>query len=922
MRNWIKAASLCLLAAFAVAVCGCGGEKIKTPRRAAVKKTERKTQTVKVDETIPTAAESTETIESETTEGEYLTKPFDPTVKKLPPNFIGCDTSEVFSALVKTLGDDEWEQGEYEKKADHEKRTLDMLAKLGEKTLLGNIKVSSLLAFTLRSANMPDENHEDSLAKTFYDVDSEILTISAGSMMKTNSLEGIRLEYLSAKNEYVGENGFGVKKEVTQIEQLNYGVVFQKGDHDYSEEVVWKLRDVPPDKAKAMRDDLGVLCVCKLFYDPNWLTIAQRALMIETEDTKIEPTMDSPLGVNSTDYALRGTEPEFWVYNVKTGEVLAKWSWEETDKGVAKKIGDLTVGKTEEAEASPAKTEEKPETEGTLASILYASEPFDLTVETLPHNYFGHDPEAVYKAVDALIDESKYKKDEFEKTTDYRKRVDNFWAELQDKTLFGKVKFSSSLAFAFVPEQTVGVAAGPRDKPVELRSDYNADEETLTFNAYASLDVDEPNGGFRDLRGLYFKEGAYGREKGGVVYTSDFINAKFKLRDIEPSVAKELTEKVGALCICNLAWRKGEDNERLPKSCFDGKAVWVTEPVFWLYNVETGEVLAKYSLNEVKNGTPKRIGEQDEYAEEIARKAIEKEGTRSARSCKNGGIRSVESGAREAVENLAKERRRSAAYWEDGNKRLDNRLAAVKRLTPSREVAASTVIAVPGDCATLQEALDEAAKETSKDEIPRVVLDAGEYDASGLTLKTFVDIQSASGEPGDVVLKVDAAKPIVVEGETVASFDGVTLRQVGGGAKSGACVEVKRGIAAFFNCDFDGKNGAKSATGAKAVGLKSAVVLHKCRAAGFSLSALHVDDGAFAWATETVFGPKNRFGASSKAARLEVEKCEFRENETALYFRGIATGGAQGNVYAENKRDAQIVGGAKVEVDAPNVVEE
>ena len=250
---------------------------------------------------------------------------------------------------------------------------------------------------------------------------------------------------------------------------------------------------------------------------------------------------------------------------------------------------------------------------------------------------------------------------------------------------------------------------------------------------------------------------------------------------------------------------------------------------------------------------------------------------------------------------------------------MTTRTNAVKKLPPSRRFWAPLTIAVPGDCATLAEALNEAAKKASKDEIPRIVLDAGEYDASGLTLKTFVDVQSATGKPEDVVLTVDAASPITVDGETVVSFDGVTLRRVGGGAKSGACVEVKRGIALFYGCVLDGKNGAKSATGVKAVGLKSAAVFGKCRATGFSLSALHVEDGAFGWAVESVFGPKNRFGASSKAARLEAEKCEFRGNETALYFRGIATGGAQGNVYADNKRDAQILDGAKVEVDAPNV---
>jgi len=327
-------------------------------------------------------------------------------------------------------------------------------------------------------------------------------------------------------------------------------------------------------------------------------------------------------------------------------------------------------------------------------------------------------------------------------------------------------------------------------------------------------------------------------------------------------------------------------------------AVRATVPEFWVYNVDTGDVYAKYSLKDLKIGKVKKIGD---YGRD---RAVEKKEEESKEN---------------ASEQIAKERRRAAEFWENGNKRLDNRLAAVKRLTSSREVAAPLQIAVPGDCATLAEALDEAAKKASKDEIPRIVLDAGEYDASGLTLKTFVEIQSASGKPEDVVLTVDAASPITVDGETVVSFDGVTLRQVGGGAKNGACVEVKRGIALLFGCVLDGKNGAKSATGVKAVGLKSAVVLHKCVATGFSLSALHVEDGAFGWAVESVFGPKNRFGASSKAARLEAEKCEFRGNETALYFRGIATGGAQECVYAENKRDAQILDGAKVEVDAPNV---
>ena len=577
----------------------------------------------------------------------------------------------------------------------------------------------------------------------------------------------------------------------------------------------------------------------------------------------------------------------------------------------------------------------------------YASEPLDPTATKLPPEYLGHNIQTVVERVEEIFDEKKVKKDEYEKTADYKKRIATFKKELPEKTLYGNLKFGSTLALALT-------ASGESSLMSICEYDADAERFTVSFGSYVDYRV-EANVDYYGVRfsrellssETYIGVNGFGVEKEiekenfnsyGIAYTDSpnlqiDYNSALRLKNIPPSEAKTAGAFLSVLCVFKLGYleKESENGNSTPFAYISGgdlikptmdrpydmfdwhRAVCATIPEFWLYNFKTGEVYAKYSLKDLKTGKAKKIGDF-----ELSKASQDAEKTKAEDSNETAEEK-AEREAKEASADVAKERRRAAEFWENGNKRLDNRLAAVKRLTSSREIAAPLTIAVPGDCATLAEALGEAAKAPYDGPILRIVLDAGEYDASGLTLKTFVDVQSASGKPEDVVLTVDAASPITVDGETVVSFDGVTLRQVGGGAKSGACVEVKRGVALFYGCAFDGKSGASSATGVKAVGLKSAAVLHKCRATGFSLSALHVEDGAFGWAVETVFGPKNRFGASSKAARLEAEKCEFRGNETALYFRGIATGGAQGNVYADNKRDAQILDGAKVEVDAPNV---
>ncbi|MBP3530558.1 MAG: hypothetical protein J6K25_05170 [Thermoguttaceae bacterium] len=568
---------------------------------------------------------------------------------------------------------------------------------------------------------------------------------------------------------------------------------------------------------------------------------------------------------------------------------------------------------------------------------VYSLEPLDPGATKVTPGYRGHDVEAILESVSKIFSRRNVEKDEYEKTVDFQKRLATFKKTLPEKTLHGNLKFGSTLALALTQDAKFGFSA---------RCQYDADAERFAISFESRVDYGVEGfieKQYKDFYGVGIKrelipEANDGNRNSiikrecwrscGIVFTDSRdlridASSTLYLHGVAPNYARTIGKGLGVLCVFQLGFlEKREDGTATPYAVVRGtettkpttarpngtfeskQAVLTTLPEFWIYNVKTGEVYAKYALADLKNGKSKKIG--DFHLEELEKAEKNKEKERQARQAS-------------AFEEFVKHRRRQMDAFLNDNLPLTTRVATFKMLPPSRRFAAPTTIAVPKDFATLREALDEATKKAGKDAIPRIVLDAGEYDASGLTLKTLVDIQSASGNPEDVVLNVDAAAPIVVNGETVVEFDGVTLRQVNAEAKTGSCVEVKQGIALLYNCVFDGKSGAKAATGVKASGRKSAVVCWKYSATGFSLSALHVEAGAFGYVMNSVLGPNNRFGASSKGAWLKVEECEIRVNETGVYFGKYVVGGAQGNVYAENKRDAQIVDGAKVEVDAPNV---
>ncbi|MBQ5790634.1 MAG: hypothetical protein IIW01_10120, partial [Thermoguttaceae bacterium] len=214
MRNWGTAASICALAAVALVVCGCGGETSKKPRSSSV---------------------------GERSDGGYLTKPFDPNVEKLPPNFIGCDASAIYKAVASTFSHNEWKRGEYEKTGDYMKRINNMLVNLGGKTLFGDIKYSSTLVFTLPPAGPIRGSKKDRTVETAYDADKEILTISAGKPIwfSRGALTYYCGVYLQKRGGTPAPGG-----GFWLIPPDDWGIVFAECDRLPTKDIVWRLGEV------------------------------------------------------------------------------------------------------------------------------------------------------------------------------------------------------------------------------------------------------------------------------------------------------------------------------------------------------------------------------------------------------------------------------------------------------------------------------------------------------------------------------------------------------------------------------------------------------------------------------------------------------------------------------------------------------
>jgi len=117
---------------------------------------------------------------------------------------------------------------------------------------------------------------------------------------------------------YIASNAFGAKVEVEKTYSRDKGVAFGKdnwlfrGSESYPRKFT-HLFSMPPDQARALKEDGGVLLVCRLV-EP-WFR--------ETVDGH-EAKIDEPYETTISKNYLQVIPEQLWIFNRKSGEVISK----------------------------------------------------------------------------------------------------------------------------------------------------------------------------------------------------------------------------------------------------------------------------------------------------------------------------------------------------------------------------------------------------------------------------------------------------------------------------------------------------------------------------------------------------------------------------------------------------------------------
>lgn len=333
---------------------------------------------------------------------------------------------------------------------------------------------------------------------------------------------------------------------------------------------------------------------------------------------------------------------------------------------------------------------------------VYSLEPLDPGATKVTPGYRGHDVEAILESVSKIFSRRNVEKDEYEKTVDFQKRLATFKKTLPEKTLHGNLKFGSTLALALTQDAKFGFSA---------RCQYDADAERFAISFESRVDYGVEGyieKQYKDFYGVGIKRelipeanndnrnSIIKRERWrscGIVFTDSRdlridASSTLYLHGVAPNYARTIGKGLGVLCVFQLGFlEKREDGTATPYAVVRGtettkpttarpngtfeskQAVLTTLPEFWIYNVKTGEVYAKYALADLKNGKSKKIG--DFHLEELEKAEKNKEKERQARQAS-------------AFEEFVKHRRRQMDAFLNDNLPLTTRVATFKMLPPSR----------------------------------------------------------------------------------------------------------------------------------------------------------------------------------------------------------------------------------------------
>ncbi|MCX5822279.1 MAG: hypothetical protein NTY86_01915, partial [Deltaproteobacteria bacterium] len=191
--------------------------------------------------------------------------PFDINTEKLPPNFTGTDIIKLYTILLKKAP---LKKDEFETTADYEKKSMVAVA-----------DTDDVYAFKLD----PHMNLRSGVTVYPYNADAQNLQIDIEtSPLSKYTFQDYRSSMIikhvaGTSKSHMGSNAFGAKVLVTSLTGKQYGIALtnQKdfGTSRYdgssvettlmSNRTISLIIEIPPDKAKILKNKIGVLLLCK-----------------------------------------------------------------------------------------------------------------------------------------------------------------------------------------------------------------------------------------------------------------------------------------------------------------------------------------------------------------------------------------------------------------------------------------------------------------------------------------------------------------------------------------------------------------------------------------------------------------------------------------------------------------------------------
>ena len=250
----------------------------------------------------------------------FATEPFDLHTSILGADFAGNDPEAVYDAL--TALENKLKKDEFETTAHYQQR----MREAADATLKGNLKLSSIYAFRLRSRSFLATYDADIQQMTVKVSSSPVVTGSSRDESYSgasfdDSREEVELKSVDRGDQsYTGINGFGATAQVRLWVLDIYDIAFlrvQKNEiinipEDFSLKV-----DAKPEAARTLKPNLAVVALVSLDANSSYTA--------EFTNTS-SATIQNPHAQRNTSKLIFCKLVDLWVFDERDGSVLSKFS--------------------------------------------------------------------------------------------------------------------------------------------------------------------------------------------------------------------------------------------------------------------------------------------------------------------------------------------------------------------------------------------------------------------------------------------------------------------------------------------------------------------------------------------------------------------------------------------------------------------